>query len=70
MGVRDWKKGFESERGKEYVNKKGVPEVVLELECYVEEDVCQSGQMNVRDGSMKRKRNVDVGVYRSIFIYC
>ena len=28
MGVRDWKKGFESERGKEYVNKKGVPEVV------------------------------------------
>ena len=28
MGVRDWKQGFESERGKEYVNKKGVPEEV------------------------------------------
>ena len=50
MGMRDWKKGFESER--EYVSKKGGSKEVIKYadgflgarECYVEEDVCQSGQ--------------------------
>ena len=50
--VRDWKKGFESERGKdlkEYVNKKGVPEVVK----YADGSVGASVRMLRRGGCLR-----------------